>query len=137
MEIQILKSTWWYRVLKVISIIAIVLFLGGWFRWWLIETKPPLRHFYYQCDDGRKIYGSGIPEKTSPLGQTFTDYNALKELCTGGYKRINVYKIRDWGEFIGGCLVGIVLIWLFFEIIRGIFFYVATGKWVAFKYRKK
>jgi len=137
MEIQELKSKWWYRLLKVIYIIAIIFSLGTWFSLGYNETNPPLDYFYYNCDNGKQIYESGIPQKTLSWGGTISDYDALKELCGGGYKRINVYEARDWKNLIVGCLYGIIFVWLFFEIIRGIFFYIATGKWVSFKYRKK
>ncbi len=48
-----------------------------------------------------------------------------------------LYSRGNWGNVIQVLAIGLPIIYIIFEIIKGIFFYISTGKWLAFKFRLK
>jgi len=138
MEIQTLTSTWWYRLLKVIYIITFIFVLS--FSIFIINDifRPQLDYSYYKCANGKELKGSEIPMKTfGTSGLKLPDLTQIKNICNEKYEIVRVYKEKDWKSTIGFSLLAFIVIFFIFEIIKGIFFYVATGKWVAFKFRKR
>jgi len=114
MEIQELKSKWWYRLLKVTFIFAYIMAI----LW---------------------VFGAALSEV--PYEKEIYTLNSLKmpSLNTGDYSGGTWTTITkgSWNAVIFIFFGGLIITLIIFEIIKGIFFYVATGKWVAFKYRKK
>jgi hypothetical protein len=206
MEYEILKSKWWYRLLKVIYIFVLlfVLFVFNFFLLPSYKTinldKTNIRcnygdkkiftakelGLYLSADDFRndtfdyKYFFErsndyairSILEKCYNVDLTYSDIyviqriyeirgtkenpkNYTEEYLNNEIKKIqnaiyDKHKYLDYSvklfdiepsfthlKFIELFIGGNLAILLVFEIIKGIFIYVATGKWIAFKYKLK
>jgi len=158
MEIQTLKSKWWYRLLKVIYIIAIVIavIIIGFFLW---INKPVKTLDGYKslitCNNGK----SYAPNRNDiyPYGYgtelNYSDDKDARILCK--YDTLNFYDHRNeqieknytfnpvyyyeisYGSWIRNIILSFLGLWFLANLIKGIFFYIITGQWIAFKFRKK
>ena len=143
-----LNSKWWYRTLKVIYISSfvlsvIVVFAAAWDGRPQESYYPSSEKSTITCTNGKIYTFSGINQ----LGKIYTDYevNRINYICQNGEFPGTVPNISNPGKFfivdyvydINGSWKAALFTWLasglsvllFFWLVKGIFCYIATGKW--------
>lgn len=144
----------WYRLLKVIYILAL-LFVIIFFVADAFESKPKKVFDGYNTTincEGGTAYKAGENDIFFISATDSGKQNQLKELCMSGkfpdmnfeiFKKTSerldgnpinytidyAYKdVGSWGIVIGNALSGIFVMIIVFEIIRRIFYYIVLGK---------
>jgi hypothetical protein len=144
--IEYLNSKWWYRLLKIIYIFLFTVLVISSFSI-IYDTTSPKKVFdnkssYIQCID--KDAQFGLDENDISLLSEYIyswDDKTFKSWC-GNYKDVNdplnirneyklisLFKTRgSWYDVMYYFTEIIIILFVFFEIIKRIFYYVSLGK---------
>jgi len=144
-----LNSKWWYRLLKVIfiAVYSLVILVSGYLIW---EQRPKNSVFpnsgksTITCNSGKEVYSYSSLRLLGPPDTSYYIYR-LNYLCRTGNFPDNVpsagnptpefttQEVSDvygsWDDVENNGLLTAFCIVLSAWLIRGIFFYITTGKW--------
>lgn len=136
---SILERKIWYRIAKTIYIIAyilvvIVVFFFGYLLKPYTDTDPSSSVII--CNNGRRlVFDDALIFKDGTLG--YNDDREAGRLCSGinRYPTIKNYTVQvgyktkgSWVDPLQFWVIGFVITFLFFEVIKRTFLYIAVGK---------
>lgn len=125
-----LNAKWWYRLMKVAYIITALVFIASIFGYMAYDSKPEIdrNQTVGRCGNGKLL---SFQNESVSRAYEYNDRFTLGGLCgddSYSFSVAPVYTPFDLINFGLGSGVFLLVLFLFLELVKRVFYYIVLGK---------